>query len=145
MLIAVQLFFLNTVLAQHNHPAQTKKMEKEALSFAPVISQILSDSLSKYKMESVVMTMSPSATDTVSHFHDCDLFGYVIEGEIQIGLENKPPLTFKQGQMFYEKKMTLHTLARNVMRNKETRVLLIFIIKEGAQGYIKAYPETSTQ
>ena len=112
------------------------------MKFDLVLSQALSDpELKDYKMESVVMTLAPGAVDTVSHRHDCELFGYVLEGAIQIALVTKEPTTFSTGQMFYEKRNILHTLARNPNNEKAARVLLIFIIKNGRAGYTAAYPE----
>jgi hypothetical protein len=33
------------------------------------------------------MIVPPSLVDTVSHRHDADLFGYVIEGTVEVGLD----------------------------------------------------------
>jgi hypothetical protein len=43
--------------------------------------------------------------------------------------------------MFYEKRNVIHSLLRNPDKNAPAKVLLIFIIKEGRQGYTKVYPE----
>lgn len=60
-------------------------------------------------VESLLMTLAPGAEDTVSHRHDCELLGYVLEGDIQIALVTKDPITFSTGKMFYEKRNILHT------------------------------------
>jgi hypothetical protein len=60
---------------------------------------------------------------------------------VQIGLEKKEPNDFFSGQMFYEKRNVLHTLARNPSKEKPTRILLIFIIKNGRVRYSAEYPE----
>jgi quercetin dioxygenase-like cupin family protein len=124
-----------TSIAQH-HPTKLSP-----LSFTAVCSEFLSDSLQDYKLEATIMTMSPGIADTVSHRHDCDLFGFVLEGEIQIGLEHKTPVTYFAGQMFFEKRNILHSLARNTLKNLSTRILLISVIKNGRKGYLSAYPE----
>lgn len=123
------------VLAQHHHPE-----EKSPLSFIAVRSELLSDpGLAGYKMESSVMTILPGAVDTVSHRHDCELFGYVLEGAVIVGLDGKEGQVYRAGEMFYEKRNILHTLTKNPDRKKETKVLLLFIIKEGRAGYTKEY------
>lgn len=123
------------VLAQHHHPE-----EKSLLSFIAVRSELLSDpGLAGYKMESSVMTILPGAVDTVSHRHDCELFGYVLEGAVIVGLDGKEGQVYRAGEMFYEKRNILHTLTKNPDRKKETKVLLLFIIKEGRAGYTKEY------
>jgi quercetin dioxygenase-like cupin family protein len=123
------------VLAQHHQPE-----EKSPLSFMAVRSELLSDpGLAGYKMESSVMTILPGAVDTVAHRHDCELFGYVLEGAVIVGLDRKEGKAYRAGEMFYEKRNVLHTLTKNPDRKKETKVLLMFIIKEGRAGYTKEY------
>ena len=123
------------VLAQHHHPE-----EKSPLSFIAVRSELLSDpGLAGYKMESSVMTILPGAVDTVAHRHDCELFGYVLEGAVIVGLDGKEGKVYRAGEMFYEKRNILHSLTKNPDRKKETKVLLMFIIKEGRAGYTKEY------
>ena len=85
------------------------------------------------------MTIRPGAIDTVSHRHDCELFGYVLEGNVQIALTTKELKTFSTGQMFYEKRNILHTITRNPSSQIPAKVLLIFIIKDGRDSYKAAY------
>lgn len=127
--------------AQHGHDV-AGKASAEPLSFAKVRAELLTDpALKGYKMESTVMTMIPGAEDTVSHRHDGDLFGYILEGDVQIGLEHKTPVTYHTGEMFFEKRNILHSVARNNSKEHPAKVLLIFIIKSGRHDYIPAYPE----
>ena len=122
-----------TAYAQHEHASP--------MTFNPVLTQVLSDpDLKDFKMESSVMTIAPGGVDTVAHRHDCELFGYVLEGDVEIGLEKKEPNKFATGQMFYEKRNILHSLARNPSKEKHARVLLIFLIKEGRIRYTAEYP-----
>ncbi|AYB35103.1 cupin domain-containing protein [Chryseolinea soli] len=143
LLTALLVCVLTTAYSQHH---QTEKNTVASpITFDLVLRQALSDpELTDYKMESLVMTLAPGAADTVSHRHDCELFGYVMEGEIQIALVTKEPNTFSTGQMFYEKRNILHTLARNPSQEKTTRVLLIFIIKNGRTGYTAEYAGKKT-
>jgi quercetin dioxygenase-like cupin family protein len=142
LLFALVPFCLTiTAYAQHDHSSK-QTTSTAPMTFNPVLTQALSDpELKDYKMESMVMTIAPGAVDTVSHRHDCELFGYVMEGEVQIGLEKKEPNSFLSGQMFYEKRNVLHSLARNPNKEKVTKVLLIFLIKNGRVAYTPEYPE----
>jgi quercetin dioxygenase-like cupin family protein len=90
-------------------------------------------------MDVTVMTITPGGIDTVSHRHDCELFGYVLEGTVEIALVTKTPKTFKAGEMFYEKRNILHTLTKNGSATKPARVLLMFLIKNGRPGYTAEY------
>src|SRR4030095_4859845 len=133
------ILFGNVTFAQHNHDANARSAQ---LEFAPVLNTFLSDpDVNKYQLQSSLMTVPPSLVDTVSHRHDADLFGYVIEGTVEVGLDHKDPIVFKAGQMFHEKRNVIHSLLRNPNKNTPAKVLLIFIIKEGRQGYTKEYSE----
>ncbi|RPD43036.1 cupin domain-containing protein [Chitinophaga barathri] len=126
---------------QHDHHAATS-MPQAPLSFVGIRSTPLSDpELKAYKMESSVMTIIPGGADTVSHRHDCELFGYVLEGAVEITLGGEQPKVFKAGEMFFEERNILHSLTRNPDKTRQTKILLIFIIKDGRKGYTRAYPE----
>jgi quercetin dioxygenase-like cupin family protein len=133
---------LATAFAQHNHATGKEVQAETPMTFAPVLSTALSDpELTYYKMESSVMTLAPGAEDTVSHRHDAELFGYVLEGSVQIALVTKDPQTYATGEMFYEKRNILHTLTRNPSQDQPAKILLVFIIKNGRAGYTPEYPE----
>lgn len=130
---------INNTYAQHDQDANGRSLK---LQFAPVLSTFLSDpELKNFQFESRLLTVPPSLIDTVAHRHDADLFGYVIEGSVEIGLEYKDPITFKTGQMFHEKRNVVHSLTRNPDKNTPAKVLLISIIKEGRQKYTRVHPE----
>nr|WP_295929491.1 cupin domain-containing protein [uncultured Dyadobacter sp.] len=141
-MLALLCFSASAAFAQHNHTPSKPAVSKEPLSFETVRNEWLTDpDLKGYKLESSVLTIAPGAQDTVSHRHDCDLFGYVLEGEVQIGLDHKAPELFKTGQMFFEKRNIIHSLAANNLKDKPSRVLLLFLIKDGRSGYTPEYPE----
>src|SRR5687767_11977684 len=84
------------------------------LQFKGVLTQALSDpELKDYRLESSIMTIAPGGIDTVSHRHDCELFGYVLSGDVEIALVNKTAKSFHAGDMFYEKRNVLHTITHN--------------------------------
>lgn len=123
--------------AQHAH--HTEKSENP-LQFAAVLSQKLSDpELKDYKVDSSVLTIAPGGVDTVSHRHDCELFGYVLAGDVEIALTTKDTKVYHTGQMFYEARNVLHTITHNPHKKQQTRILLFFIIKEGRAGYTQEY------
>ena len=131
-------------MAQHEH---TKAgVTADPFQFQSVRTEWLTDAALKgYKLESSVMTIAPGARDTVSHRHDCDLFGYILEGEVQIGLDHAAPVVYKSGQMFFEKRNVLHSLAANQLPDRPSRVLLLFLIKEGRASYTPEYPAPATR
>jgi quercetin dioxygenase-like cupin family protein len=133
------LLSISTVLAQHQHEAQAEK-KPAPLSFTQVLSTMLTDpELKEYKMESSIMTVAPGGMDSVAHRHDAELFGYIIEGRVEIGLDKAAPKMYNAGQMFYEKRNVMHSLTRNPDNSAPAKVLIIFIIRNGRPSYTKEY------
>jgi quercetin dioxygenase-like cupin family protein len=129
----------NNTYAQHDHDTTDRSVQ---MQFAPVLNAFLSDpDLKKFQLQSSLMTVPPSLVDTVAHRHDADLFGSVVEGSVEVGLDYKEPIIFKAGQMFHEKRNVVHSLLRNPDKNTHAKVLLIFIIKDGRRGYTRVHPE----
>ncbi len=138
-LTSLFLGLLTTAYSQHDHKA-AEKATAASITFSQVLNQALSDSLlTDFTMMSSVMTLNPGALDTVSHRHDTELFGYVLEGDVQVALVTKELKTFSVGQMFYEKRNVLHTVTKNPSLKTTARVLLIFIIKNGRVAYTPEY------
>lgn len=138
LFITISCFAYSIVFAQHGDHAV--KANVSPLSFSPVLSQMLSDSLlTDYKMDVTVMTVIPGGIDTVSHRHDCELFGYILDGSVEIALINKTTKLYKAGEMFYEKRNVLHTITKNGSATKQAKVLLMFLIKNGRPGYTTEY------
>lgn len=139
MLLSMLAFAAFPAFAQHEH--SKPNATADPFQFQTVRNEWLTDAeLKGYKLESSVMTIAPGAKDTVSHRHDCDLFGYILEGEVQIGLDHAAPVVYKAGQMFFEKRNVLHSLAANQLTDKPSRVLLLFLIKDGRNAYTPEYP-----
>ncbi|HEY6404020.1 MAG TPA: cupin domain-containing protein [Blastocatellia bacterium] len=110
--------------------------DKAALAFTDVIKQSLSDpELKDYEVVSRLMTVPQGFADTVPHRHDAELFGYVIEGEVEIQLAGRPQATYRQGQMFYEPRNIVHSMLRNQSREQAAKVLLLFITRKGRSLY----------
>jgi quercetin dioxygenase-like cupin family protein len=138
-LTCLPFVLMSSLFGHAQHHNQEKKAEPP-LTFVPVLSQLLSDpELAEFKLESSVMTIVPGGVDTVSHRHDCELFGYVMDGTVEIALDHKAPVAYKSGEMFYERRNIMHTLTRNASQKTPAKVLLIFIIKNGREGYTPAY------
>jgi quercetin dioxygenase-like cupin family protein len=134
--LLISVAFCTVVSAQHQHTEKKIIATKEPLTFESVASLILADpDLKGYKLESSILTIAPGGQDTVSHRHDCEVFGFVLEGDVQVGLEHKSAVTYKAGQLFYEKRNILHSLTANPSANNSTRILLMFLIKEGRNSY----------
>ena len=55
------------------------------------------------------------------------IFGYVLEGEFELGLDDQPAKTLKAGETFYEPSGALHRVSRNPSAKTKTRVLAVIL------------------
>jgi quercetin dioxygenase-like cupin family protein len=61
------------------------------------------------------------------HRHAGPIFGYVLEGEFELGLGEEPPKILKAGETFYEPSGVVHRAARNPSTRAKTRVLAVML------------------
>jgi quercetin dioxygenase-like cupin family protein len=61
------------------------------------------------------------------HRHAGPVFGYVLEGELEFGLDEEPPKTLRAGATFYEPSGVVHGVARNPSTKTKTRVLAVIL------------------
>src|SRR6266478_1196953 len=64
------------------------------------------------------------------HRHPGPTFGYVLEGSVVIQIDQNRPVTYTQGQMWYEAPMQAHRISRNASRFQPAK-MLAFVIAEG--------------
>lgn len=61
------------------------------------------------------------------HRHPGPVFGYVIEGEFELALDDGPVKTLKAGETFYEPGGAVHRVSRNPSPRGKTRVLAVIV------------------
>ncbi len=61
------------------------------------------------------------------HRHPGPGFGYVLEGEYELGIDDQPTKVLKQGETFYEPTGCLHRVSKNPSAKTRTRVLAIVL------------------
>jgi quercetin dioxygenase-like cupin family protein len=61
------------------------------------------------------------------HRHPGPIFGYVLEGELELALGREPIKTLKAGETFYEPTGILHRVSRNPSARNKTRVLAVIL------------------
>lgn len=131
--------------AQSHHAGEaTATPGLPTLQFTSVLSQKLTDArLGSYSLQSQVMQVPAGFSDTVAHRHEGELFGYVLEGSVEVQMEKSPLTRYEAGQMFYEPVGRLHRVLRNPHPDQPAKVLLLFIIGQGKQAYRREYPEAA--
>jgi len=81
------------------------------------------------------VTFEPGAS-SVPHRHPGPVFGYVLEGEYEWAIDDRPARILKVGDTFYEPTMCLHRVSRNPSKKGRTRVLAIVLHPHDAKGIV---------
>jgi quercetin dioxygenase-like cupin family protein len=78
------------------------------------------------RVTTVEVTFGPGVAGK-PHRHPGPIFGYVLEGEFELGLGDEPVKTLKAGETFYEPGGALHRVSRNPSAKAKTRVLAVIL------------------
>ena len=79
----------------------------------------------------IEVSYPPGAQDVV-HRHDAHAFVYVLEGQIVMELKDKPAVTLKAGQTFYEGPTDVHVVGRNASSTEPARFVVVLLKGKGA-------------
>lgn len=74
----------------------------------------------------VEVTIGPGQ-EGLPHRHPGPGFVYVLQGEYELGIDNRPTKVFKAGETFYEPTGCLHRVSRNPTKTGTTR-LIAFVV-----------------
>ena len=136
LLCLILILFVSTLcVAQHDHQPEksTGKWEHK-----PIFRQSFKDSSFVGKEIQVVQfTVPAGAVDPIAHVHDCELVGYILEGEVITKLRNKPAQHLKKGDVFYEFPNEVHESIENPDPKMDAKILLYYLFDSGAVLYKK--------
>ena len=74
----------------------------------------------------VEVTIGPGEAG-VAHRHPGPGFVYVLEGEYELGIDDKPTKRFKAGETFYEPTGCLHRVSKNPAKEEKTRLIAVVL------------------
>lgn len=80
----------------------------------------------KSKATFVELTLEPGAAGS-PHRHPGPVFGYVLEGDVEFGVDDEEVRKLKAGDTFYEPGMALHAVMRNPSDKVAARVMVVLI------------------
>jgi quercetin dioxygenase-like cupin family protein len=86
----------------------------------------------------VEVTIEPGKAG-LSHRHPGPGFGYVVEGEYELGIDDHPTKVLKAGETFYEPTGCLHRVSKNPAKKGRTRLIAVVLHPRGAKDI--AVPE----
>ena len=78
----------------------------------------------------VTVDFAPGAASP-PHRHPGPVFGYVLEGTVEIGVDPLAPITYRAGDMWYEPPRHTHRVARNASSTAPARILAFLILAKG--------------
>ena len=78
----------------------------------------------------VTVEYAPGAASK-PHRHPGPVFGYVLEGSVVIQVDPGNPVTYSQGQMWYEPAMHVHRVSRNASKTVPAKILAFLIVEKG--------------
>lgn len=78
----------------------------------------------------VVVEYAPGA-GSPPHLHPGPVFGYVLEGRVEIGIDQAAPITYSAGDTWYEAPCRTHRVSRNASATDPAKILAFLIVKKG--------------
>jgi quercetin dioxygenase-like cupin family protein len=66
-----------------------------------------------------------------AHRHPAGAYGYVIDGSVMFGLDDREPIELKAGESFYEPPGALHSVSRNASQERPASLIAFFVLGEG--------------
>jgi quercetin dioxygenase-like cupin family protein len=106
-------------LAQHHKDGESVKV---------ISSQDIQEKLDGKEAKATVVevTINPGESG-LSHRHPGPGFGYVLEGEYELGIDDQPTKVLKAGEAFYEPTGCLHRVSKNPAAKGKTRLIAIVL------------------
>jgi quercetin dioxygenase-like cupin family protein len=74
----------------------------------------------------VEVTINPGESG-LAHRHPGPGFGYVLEGEYELGIDDQPTKILRAGQTFYEPTGALHRVSKNPSKKGKTRLIAVVL------------------
>jgi quercetin dioxygenase-like cupin family protein len=78
------------------------------------------------KVSFVEVTIEPGQSG-LAHRHPGPGFVYVMEGEYELGIDDKPTKIFKAGETFYEPTGCLHRVSKNPAAKGKTKLIAVVV------------------
>ena len=92
------------------------------------------------KATTVELALEPGQAGT-PHRHPGPVFGYVLEGEYELGLDDQPTKVLKAGETFYEATGCLHRVSKNPAAKGKARVIAVILHPREAKLLVLPEPK----
>jgi quercetin dioxygenase-like cupin family protein len=105
------------------HHAENSEVKVNELSARDIIEKLDGKDASATVVE---VTFEPGQKN-LPHRHAGPVFGYVLEGEYEHAIDDKPVKKYKAGDTFYEPTGCVHRVAQNPSGKTRTRLLAVIL------------------
>jgi quercetin dioxygenase-like cupin family protein len=78
----------------------------------------------------LTVNYTPGAV-SAPHVHPGSVFAYVLEGAVVSQLEGEKPMTYTQGQSWYEPPKKPHLVSKNASQTEPAKLLVFLLSQEG--------------
>ena len=65
------------------------------------------------------------------HYHPCEVYGYVVEGQIEYQVYGQPPVLLNAGDSFREAAGQRILMFRNALTDKPSKFVAVYLAKKG--------------
>jgi quercetin dioxygenase-like cupin family protein len=97
--------------------------------FQPVLEQELKDKLNDKQGKIVVLELvSEPESASRPHRHPGPVVGYVLDGELEVAVDDGPAKVYKKGEAWFEPGRALHRVNRNPSKTKPARFLAFMLM-----------------
>jgi quercetin dioxygenase-like cupin family protein len=96
----------------------------------PLMTQPLADVPNK---EVLMLTVEYGPGDSSPiHRHNADVFVYVLEGAVMLGLQGREPVRVEAGQTFHEAPGDIHAVSSNASKTAKAKFVVVMVKNKGA-------------
>jgi quercetin dioxygenase-like cupin family protein len=93
------------------------------------------DNGKEYKAVVVELQQAPGSASK-PHRHPGPVIGYVLEGELEVGIDDQPARVYKKGEVWYEPPMALHRVSHNPSSEHPARFLAVLLVPADAKSLV---------
>ena len=102
----------------------------DAPKIVPLLTQPLAELPNK---EALMLTVAYGPGESSpAHRHNADVFVYVLEGAILMGVNGGAPVRLEAGQTFHESPSDVHTVSRNASDSAPAKFVVFIVKNKGA-------------
>jgi len=108
---------------QHGHDGESVRV---------ISSQDIAEKLDGKEAGATIVEVTIEAGQSgLAHRHPGPGFVYVLEGEYELGIDDKPTKRYKAGETFYEPTGCLHRVSKNPASKGRTRLIAVVLHPRG--------------